>query len=99
MKKLVRNRDQMDQNHKNHRKVSNENCALSILKLTENRLYTELERQIAKLNFKSDTITCIMIKIQIGVFFIVLLVLFLLTMKCQMGSRIVLQIPHKISSE
>lgn len=74
----------LDQNHKNHKKVSNGNYILSIIRLKKNRLYAAkyLGRQIAKTNLKRDLISCIMIKTQIRFYF--LLLLFLLIMRYEM---------------
>lgn len=65
----------LDQNHKNHKKVSNGNYILSIIRLKKNRLYAAkyLGRQIAKTNLKRDLISCIMIKTQIRFYFLLLL--------------------------
>lgn len=64
-----------DQNHKNHKKVSNGNYILSRISLKKNRLYVAkyLGRQIAKTNLKRNLISCNMIKTQIGFFFLLLL--------------------------
>lgn len=83
----------LDQNHKNHKKVSNRNYILSIIRLKKNRLYAAkyLGRQIAKTNLKRDLISCIMIKTQIRFYF--LLLLFFINYEIWNETRTALQVP------